>query len=112
MKKIILSVSVLTVLVSCINKTNYSQDQLNGTWENLEKTKSGCTNQLVIQKDSMYENTICANSNASVGHRNYKFDGNKTITVKTMGMDATYTINSLTATSLDLTVKCMDIEKK
>jgi hypothetical protein len=107
MKRIFICLAIIaTVLIACSkdeDSPSYSQDKLNGTWENVVKNDNGCANQLIISASSMKESTICGFSRVTVTYESYAFDG-KTITAKVMGMTGTYSINELTDTKLVLTI--------
>lgn len=115
MKKILFLFGILLVFTNSCKKSDdspvYTQDKLNGTWENIVKNSNGCLNQLVIEASSMKEKTVCSNSNGSVSYESYSFDG-KVIKVKTMGIDAVYTINELTDTKLVMTLSALGSNKK
>lgn len=115
MKKLLFLVGImLVVAISCKKSDDapvFKQEQLNGTWENIEKDDDGCLNQLVIAANSMAENTICTGSSVSVPYQTYSFDG-KVIKVQLLGLDAIYTINELTSTKLVMTLTVLGMDSK
>ncbi len=114
MKKILIAfLTILSILSSCKkdDSPTYSQDMLNGTWENVQKDENNCTNQLVITPQSISENTICEGFSSGIIYENYKFDGKK-ITASFIGINVEFIIESLTATKLVLTIKASGYSKK
>lgn len=112
MKKLILIIVLFVSFSSCKkSEVIYTQDQLNGTWEDVLKDENGCTNQLIITANSLKENTICTGSSVTITYQNYSFNGS-TITAKYADIDATFKINELTATKLVVTASVLGQSSK
>ena len=101
---------LITVLSGSCNKEEtlpvYTQEQLNGTWENIETDENDCNNQLIITASSMSEKNICDNSSATIEYDTYSFDGKK-ITASAWGISFIFTINELSSTKLVLTISSL-----
>ena len=117
MKKLLILTFVIFASFSACKKSDqgpttiYTQDQLNGTWENIVKDKDGCANQLVIKANSLSEKTVCTGSTFTANYDSYNFNGSK-ITVEFAGFNSTYTINQLTDTKLVVTLKVLNTSEK
>ncbi len=118
MKNLLFSLLVASFfVVSCKKKSEdtpsptYTQDKLNGTWENSVKDKNGCTNQLLITASSMSEKSICTGSTATVPYQSYAFDGRK-ITAVAMGMNVEYVIEELSDVKLVVTMNALGTSEK
>lgn len=115
MKKILIILGLfLAIAFSCSKSDDsptYSQDKLNGTWENIVADDEGCVNQLIITASSMKEKTICEGSEVTISYQSYSFDGKK-MSVSVLGMKADYVINELTDTKLVATITALGSSEK
>jgi hypothetical protein len=104
----------LAIAISCSKSSDeptYSQDKLNGTWENIVKDEDGCADRLLITASSMKEETICESSDVTVSYDAYSFDGKK-MSVTVWGIKAEYVITELTDTKLVVTLNVMGTSEK
>lgn len=111
MKNILLTFVLIAVLSgSCKEEENispvYTQEQLNGTWENIKTDENGCNNQLIIASSSLSEKNICENSSSTINYDSYSFDGKK-ITASAWGISVIFTIDELTDTKLVVTMSSL-----
>jgi len=107
MKKVLFVLSLILISFSSCKKDEvvltYTQDKLNGTWENIVKT-DGVTDQMIITSNSISEKSISANGTSTIDYTNYSFDGTK-ITYTFLFVIDELTINELTDTKLVVTSK-------
>ena len=114
MKKILFLTFVgLACFNACKKSTdiNYTQDQLNGTWESTTKDENGCTNQLLITANSLKETTVCTASSSTITYENYSFNGS-TISARFASVNVSYKVNELTATKLVFTASVLGESSK
>lgn len=115
MKKSLLILGLAFVFLSSCKKSDdsptYTQDMLNGSWENIVKDDEGCTDILQISPTSLKQTTVCPSSTATITYESYSFDG-KVMHAQLIGIKFDIIINELTDTKLVITVTATGMSEK
>jgi hypothetical protein len=92
------------LLFSCekiVDNGDYTQEQLNGTWEAIEKNWNDCTLQLAINDSTLHVINICSGVPVKLKADEYSFNG-KILRYSLVGINYEYEVLELTEDKLFL----------
>ena len=101
---------IITFLFSCNRSDNftiYNQDQLKGTWEDVEKDENGCTSQLVFNSLNVISKRTCEDGSLTYYNEPYSFNGNIIYYTIYNRIDVEMIIEKLTDRTLIVTIKTL-----